>query len=99
MTIEALTVNDALVLTAVRTLADHTDDASGVAVWRMLTENIGQIARSTVYSTLYLLLNGGLVRTITTKPVAKRGGRRRQVYRVTSSGSKVLAKINFSIEG
>ena len=98
MKLEHLTVNDALVLATVQHLNDHFDDeATGVEVWRILRENVGLIAKATVYSTIYVLMNASLLHVRTTKPTANRGGRRRQVYSLTSHGQKRLNQMNFTV--
>ena len=97
MKLEHLTVNDALVLKTVSHINIFNDEATGVEVWRTLTDCVGRIAKATVYSTLYVLTNGGLLKVKTTKPVKVRGGRRRQVYSLTATGKKMLNKTKFTM--
>lgn len=99
MTIEKLTVTDAIIVATVDTLTTAEVDVTGVAIWRHITEHLGSIAKATVYSTLYFLANTGVLRVRTTKPVSERGGRRKQVYKLTPTGQKFRKRLNLSAIG
>jgi DNA-binding PadR family transcriptional regulator len=74
-----------------------------LAIWKLknnafgisIRNNVMEITKSTLhfgsmYNTLELLEKKGFVKTSETEPQAKRGGRRRKLYSLTSVGIKVL---------
>lgn len=72
-------------------IAHLGDAAYGVPIREAIEENTGrEIAVGAIYTTLQRLENKGYVISRQGEPTAKRGGRARRYYRVTSEGQSVL---------
>ncbi len=83
-----LTRNEELILLSIWKLKDN---AYGVTI----RENFKQITGKTLnygslYNTLYLLVRRGFIESKKSSPVAKKGGRRKILYSLTTEGKKAL---------
>lgn len=86
-----LTRNEELILLSIWKLRGG---AYGVTI----RENFRKITGKTLnfgslYNTLYLLLRKGLVASIESEPLSKKGGRRKILYSLTREGEKVLGTV------
>ncbi len=86
----SINVNDAILLSAVAEMGTATGalDPSGMDVYRFVNENVGSMARATVYLGLYDLYNAGYLRCKDSGPLKTRGGRRRQMYSLSPTGER-----------
>ncbi|HWG40987.1 MAG TPA: PadR family transcriptional regulator [Candidatus Acidoferrales bacterium] len=74
------------------------DDAYGATVRRELMECADKdVAVGAIYTGLDRLEEKGFVKSWIGEPTAKRGGRSKRIYRVTSAGRRALADMNRAI--
>ncbi len=83
-----LTRNEELILLSIWKLKDN---AYGVTI----RENFKQVTGKTLnygslYNTLYLLVRRGFIESQKSRPVAKKGGRRKILYSLTTEGKQAL---------
>jgi DNA-binding PadR family transcriptional regulator len=85
-----LTKNEELVLLSIWKLEDN---AYGVTIRENLKKITGKTFNyGSLYNTLYLLVRRGLVESRESKPLSKKGGRRKVLYSMTREGEKALSK-------
>ncbi len=67
------------------------EEAYAVAIKAEITRQSGRkVNISAVHKALYRLEEKGMLRSIMSEPVAKRGGKRRRLFRITPVGKKAL---------
>ena len=86
-----LTRNEELILLSIWKLKDN---AYGVTI----RENFKQVTGKTLnygslYNTLYLLVRRGFIESKESSPVAKKGGRRKILYTLTTEGKQALQDV------
>lgn len=86
-----LTRAEEIVLLAVYKLKDN---AYGVTIREQVQEDIGRYwAFGAIYKTLRKMVLKGYVEKIAGEPLAERGGRSRNYYRITAEGLEALSEI------
>ena len=86
-----LTRAEEIVLLAVYKLKDN---AYGVTIREQVHEDIGRYwAFGAIYKTLKKMVFKGYVDKIAGEPLAERGGRSRNYYRITAQGMEALSEI------
>jgi DNA-binding PadR family transcriptional regulator len=93
-----LTRAEEIILLAIYKLKDN---AYGVTIREQVYEDIGIYwAFGVIYKTLKKMSAKGYVRKIASKPLAERGGRSKNYYRITEEGRhalKEIARVNSSL--
>ncbi len=85
-----LTLNEEIILIAVCRLGGS---AHGVAIRDKIAELSGkEIVYGTIYNSLEYLIRKGFVRSAKGEPTPERGGKRKTIYSVTSTGKDALMK-------
>ena len=70
------------------------ENAYGITIHEEVVRSAGKNwPLGAIYAPLDRLRRNGCVRTITSRPTAERGGRRKVLYRLTPSGKAALAEI------
>lgn len=87
-----LSKNEELIMLSIWRLED-------IAYGSSIRNNVMKITQGTLhygsmYNTLELLEKKGYVKTTESEPQAKRGGRRRKIYSMTSAGLRVLRYVH-----
>jgi DNA-binding PadR family transcriptional regulator len=81
----------ALELTVLLAVARLGDEAFGLAVRSDVSERTGHdYSVGAIYTTLQRLENKALVKSRSTEPTARRGGRSRRQFHVTAAGRRAL---------
>lgn len=82
-----------LELTVLLAVARLGDDAYGLAVRRDVSARTGRdYSVGAMYTTLQRLEEKGVVRSRSSEPTPRRGGRTRRHFEVTSSGARAIAR-------
>lgn len=85
---QELTKNEELILLSIWKLADR---AYGVTIRENFRYITGKnLNYGSLYNTLYQLVRKGLIKPEESQPLSKRGGRRKILYSLTTSGKKAL---------
>lgn len=70
------------------------DNAYGISIRKMVQELTGKYwSIGAVYVPLERLEQKGYVKSFSSEPLSERGGRRKRLFRITSTGIKELEKI------